>query len=134
MLLSCMIPFTRLLVFSPKTDFSGVVQADLVPELNRLIFQNVPREQLPPLRQRLEASQYAAARTVVYGLRSAFDRDHAAHIGHIPGVELRAMPDAGHNTVAQLMARGDLIPCFESLITGRPMPNVIGQHGTAQHA
>jgi hypothetical protein len=133
LLLSCMIPFKRLLVFSPKTDFSGTVQSELVPELNRLIFQNIPREQLPQLRQRLENSRYSGSRTVVYGLRSEFDREHAAHIANTPGLTLCAMPNAGHNTVAQLMASGSLIPCFGSLFTGQPLP-VLGKHGDAAHA
>ncbi len=117
LLCSTLIDFSALMVFSPRTDFSGAVTADLVPELTTLVRHHLGVESRPFLPPLLAAANCQSTRRVCYGGRSGFDVAQAGLLAGLPSFEFSRLDGSGHNTVANLMGSRRLLPCFQGLFS-----------------
>lgn len=117
LLCSTLIDFSALMVFSPRTDFSGAATADLVPELTTLVRHHLDVELRPFLPPLLAAANCQSTRRICYGGRSEFDVAQAGLLAGLPSFEFSRLEGSGHNTVANLMGGRRLLPCLQGLFS-----------------
>ena len=61
----------------------------------------------------------ATPRWLYFGEQSQSDAGHALGLAGMPGIKLVSVPDIGHNTVAELLAKGELVDLFSQLLADR---------------
>ena len=119
LLTSLLMPSAGYLGFSHETDLSPGAQFPPNKYFTPEVRAKVNPRWLINLRAMLEVADPTTPRWLYYGEKSQSDVGHARGLEGLPGIKLVCLPDIGHNTVAELLAKGELVGLFSRLIADR---------------